>query len=210
MSFILEALRKSELERQRQSGPSIAELPVARADRRLPAALIAIGLLLAVNAAVLSWFLLRETPAPAAGPAASIGVDPAPAAPAPAVAAPAPREETLARAAAGGYAEEIAPATPESRVPGAPDPTLLPVAPATVAYAEPPPVEVSQQPPAGVAELNVDLHVYAEDPARRAVFINGRRYTEGMALTEGPMLEQITRDGAVIIHRGQRYLLPRS
>lgn len=210
MSFILEALRKSELERQRQSGPSIAELPVARADRRLPAALIAIGLLLAVNAAVLSWFLLRETPAPAAGPAASIGVDPAPAAPAPAVAAPAPREETLARAAAGGYAEAFAPATPESRVPGAPDPTLLPVAPATVAYAEPPPVDVSQQPPAGVAELNVDLHVYAEDPARRAVFINGRRYTEGMALPEGPMLEQITRDGAVIIYRGQRYLLPRS
>jgi general secretion pathway protein B len=165
-----------------------------------------------VNAAVLSWFLLREAPAPAAGPAASIGVDPAPAAPAPAVAGPEPRAESLARAAADEYAEEIAPTTPESRVPGAPDPTLLPEAPAPVTYAAPlpPPVDVSQQPPAGVAELNLDLHVYAEDPARRAVFINGRRYTEGMALTEGPMLEQITRDGAVIIHRGQRYLLPRS
>ena len=46
MSFILDALRKSELERQRQSGPSIAELPVARDDRRLPVALLAIGVLL--------------------------------------------------------------------------------------------------------------------------------------------------------------------
>jgi general secretion pathway protein B len=210
VSFILEALRKSELERQRQSGPSIAELPVARADRRLPAALIAIGLLLAVNAAVLSWFLLREAPAPAAGPAASIGVEPAPAAPAPTVAALQPHAGTPARTAAEEYAEESVPAMPESRVPGAPDPTLLPEAPAPTAYTEQPPVDVTQQQPAGIAELNVDLHVYAEDPARRAVFINGRRYTEGMALTEGPMLEQITRDGAVIIHRGQRYLLPRS
>ena len=32
MSFILDALRKSEIERQRQSGPSMAEFPVARED----------------------------------------------------------------------------------------------------------------------------------------------------------------------------------
>ena len=48
MSFILDALRKSEIERQRQSGPSMAEFPLARDDRRLPIALIVIGLLLAV------------------------------------------------------------------------------------------------------------------------------------------------------------------
>jgi len=60
MSFILDALRKSELERQRQNGPSIAELPVARDDRRLPWALLAIGLLLAVNVGVLLFFLLRD------------------------------------------------------------------------------------------------------------------------------------------------------
>ncbi len=40
MSFILDALRKSEIERQRQSGPSMAEFPVARQDKRLPIALI--------------------------------------------------------------------------------------------------------------------------------------------------------------------------
>ena len=43
MSFILDALRKSEIERQRQSGPSMAEFPLARDDRRLPVALIVIG-----------------------------------------------------------------------------------------------------------------------------------------------------------------------
>jgi hypothetical protein len=52
MSFILDALRKSEIERQRQSGPSMAEFPIAREDRRQPVALIAIGVLLAVNVGV--------------------------------------------------------------------------------------------------------------------------------------------------------------
>ncbi|HKY00887.1 MAG TPA: hypothetical protein VJL86_14345, partial [Steroidobacteraceae bacterium] len=64
MSFILDALRKSEIERQRQSGPSMADFPVAREDRRLPVALIAIGFLLAVNLAVVLFFMLREERAP--------------------------------------------------------------------------------------------------------------------------------------------------
>ena len=61
MSFILDALRKSDIERQRQSGPSMAEFPVAREDRRLPIALIAIGALLALNAAVVVFFMLRDS-----------------------------------------------------------------------------------------------------------------------------------------------------
>jgi hypothetical protein len=48
VSFILDALRKSEIERQRQSGPSMAEFPVAREDRRLPVALVVIGAVLPV------------------------------------------------------------------------------------------------------------------------------------------------------------------
>ena len=78
MSFILDALRKSEIERQRQSGPSMAEFPVAREDRRLPVALIAIGFLLAVNLAVVLFFMLREERAPAPEPAAPASVAQAP------------------------------------------------------------------------------------------------------------------------------------
>ena len=74
MSFILDALRKSEIERQRQSGPSMAEFPVAREDRRLPVALVVIGFLLAVNLGVVLFFLLFDdaaAPSPAAEPAAT-------------------------------------------------------------------------------------------------------------------------------------------
>ena len=81
MSFILDALRKSEIERQRQSGPSMAEFPVARTDRRLPAALLAIGFLLAVNLAVVLFFMLRDSRAPeAAAPATTAAATGTPAA----------------------------------------------------------------------------------------------------------------------------------
>lgn len=220
MSFILDALRKSELERQRQSGPSIAELPVARDDRRLPVALLAIGVLLAVNVAVLMYFLLNEDAAPAAqAPAATVATVPAAAAP-PQAAGAAPLPLPLP-AADSALADEVAteeslPELPAAQAPEAPDPTLLPdapyAAPGGVTYSAPPP-SIETLPPqaaAGLADLSVDLHIYSTDPARRAVFVNGRRYTEGMALAEGPMVEQITRDGVVINHRGQRFLLPRN
>ena len=133
MSFILDALRKSELERQRQSGPSIAELPVARDDRRLPLALLAIGLLLAVNVGVLLYFMMRDTkveapaiktaataPASATAPVA-IAPMPQPATPLPATAAQ--PEDTLA--------SEVSPTVDATAPPPAPDPTLVPEAKVT-------------------------------------------------------------------------------
>ena len=55
----------------------------------------------------------------------------------------------------------------------------------------------------------MDLHVFSADPAKRAVFINGRRYTQGAQIAEGPVVEEITRDGAVLTYRGRRFVLPR-
>jgi hypothetical protein len=63
--------------------------------------------------------------------------------------------------------------------------------------------------PSGLPELSVDLHVFAADPAKRAVFINGRRYTQGATIAEGPVVEEITREGATLSWRGRRFTLPR-
>jgi len=218
MSFILDALRKSEIERQRQSGPSMAEFPVARDDRRLPVALVVIGFLLAINIAVVVYFMLRDTGAPAAvtasvEPAVAAGAPPPATAsallPSPAVVSPL-ESQSLA-------VEEILepPAvyyeTPATQAPGAPDPTLLP-------EADPGPNNGSTPPggdfPAvaaatGLPELTVDLHVFTADPAKRAVFINGRRYTQGARIAEGPMVEEITVDGVLLSYRGRRFVLPR-
>jgi len=223
MSFILDALRKSELERQRQSGPMIAELPIARVDRRPLWAMLVIGLLLALNVGVLLFFLLRDT-------TPSVPVVDAPALAAAAITTPAiaptvtatqlppPADENGATEPAGaddGAAAGETMAGPASLPPPAPDPTLLPMtqAPAgnvtRMSAAELPPSIDELPATAGLPELSIDLHIYADDPAKRAVFINGRRYQQGAVLAEGPTVEEITREGAILRHRGQRFLLPR-
>ena len=70
MSFILDALKKSESDRQRQSGPSLFEVKVAPPRRSLPIWALAIAVLLGINVIVISWMLLRRPAAqqPAAPP----------------------------------------------------------------------------------------------------------------------------------------------
>jgi general secretion pathway protein B len=217
MSFILDALRKSEIERQRQSGPSMAEFPLARDDRRLPVALVVIGLLLAVNIAVVVYFMLRETGGPAAVTASAAPVV-APAPPPPAAAASQPLPAVISPLESQSLAaEEILepPAVyyepPATQAPGAPDPTLLPDAGPGPAYANAPPGDDFPAVAAatGLPELTLDLHVFTTDPAKRAVFINGRRYTQGARIAEGPMVEEITAEGVLLSYRGQRFVLPR-
>jgi len=78
MSFILDALRKSEHERQRQTGPALAEVPVAAPRPRTNVwAPVAIALLL-VNLVVGGVWMLRKSarePAVPPPPAAAIGAE---------------------------------------------------------------------------------------------------------------------------------------
>src|SRR2546429_290824 len=69
MSFILEALKKSEADRQRQSGPALFEVKVAPPRAGLPLWAVAIAVLLGVNLVIGVWMLLRHPAQPAAAPA---------------------------------------------------------------------------------------------------------------------------------------------
>ena len=60
MSFILDALKKSESDRQRQSGPALFEVRVAPPRTRLPLWAITIAVLLVVNLGIVMWMLLRH------------------------------------------------------------------------------------------------------------------------------------------------------
>jgi general secretion pathway protein B len=89
MSFILDALKKSESDRQRQSGPALFEVKLAPPRTGLPSWGIAVGALLLVNLGVVMWMLLRHsTVRPEATPAAAAAVS-APPRPALVTAAPA-------------------------------------------------------------------------------------------------------------------------
>ena len=68
MSFILDALKKSETDRQRQTAPALFEVKVAAPRRRLPTWAIALGVLLGVNLLVVAWFFSRQ-PAATVAPA---------------------------------------------------------------------------------------------------------------------------------------------
>ena len=68
MSFILDALKKSETDRQRQNGPALFEVRVAPPRNGLPLWAMGLAALLAVNLLIVGWVLLRR---PAAAEAAT-------------------------------------------------------------------------------------------------------------------------------------------
>lgn len=91
MSFILDALKKSETDRQRQTGPALFEVKVAQPKAGFPVWAIAIVVLLVINMVIVGWLLLRRPskseeaaqppvasqPAPTPSPGAATG-QPAP------------------------------------------------------------------------------------------------------------------------------------
>lgn len=79
MSFILDALKKSETDRQRQASPALFEVKVAAPRRRFPVWAAALGVLLVINIAALVWVLVRPSPA-ASSPVAAHTWNGAPAA----------------------------------------------------------------------------------------------------------------------------------
>ena len=91
MSFILDALRKSENARQRHGGPALAEVPIGRRRENRPWWIWAVAALLAINLIVLLVVLTRNpepeavlVPPVTAPPAAAVAVAPSPAPAAPA------------------------------------------------------------------------------------------------------------------------------
>ena len=120
MSFILDALKKSESDRQRKSGPALFEVRVAPPRTRLPMWAIAIALLLVVNLGVVMWMLLRHqthgssTDAPTASTPGGVAGAAVPPPQRMAVAATAP-----APTAAGSAVPTVAAAPPGAASPGA-------------------------------------------------------------------------------------------
>jgi general secretion pathway protein B len=106
------------------------------------------------------------------------------------------RAEALAPVSPPPAEAEPQPAEP---APAAP---IAPVSPASL----PRPGELVA---AGIAVplLALQLHVYDSDRAKRFVIINGRRYTEGATLSEGPALVSIERRGVVLRQQGRDFLL---
>jgi general secretion pathway protein B len=226
MSFILDALKKSESERHRQSGPVLMDVRIAAPRRRIPPWAWVIAAVLVVNLAVLTW-VLWLSPAhrgEAVAPAAVATTAP------PAAAAVAPS------AASAAVTPDAAPATPPAADPAAaaPVPAPVPAPPATAAQfpaqvPAPQPSQVAPFAPApatqnidvstlpkvadmvasGIAlpELQLSWHVYDAAPQSRYVLLNGARLREGDATADGVRVVAIAPTGVVVEWRGRRMFL---
>jgi general secretion pathway protein B len=247
MSFILDALKKSENERQRQVGPSLADVPIRRARTDRPWWAVAVAGLLVVNLGVLLIVLTRDgtqdaqqaqasQPAPVAAQPGTVqhqtfgqpatGAMQAPTSANPAVhslaeaagtdamtmPSDAPYDPSIAGAAAVPEGPPVVrPITPPSVTPLPNDPTFAARARNDAAGGD------DALPTHGgliasgtnLPDMRLDIHVYSANPKERFVFVNMRKYSEGQALAEGPLIERITADGAILNQNGTRFVLPR-
>ena len=206
MSFILDALRKSETERQQHGSGEFSGVPVSTRRRQGPPGwLWIVAVLLLVNLAVLAGILMRSEVAvepvveavaePAAAPPTASGDDFA-------AQVASARRNAPARAPAPLPDEPVAEATP-------PPPAAVTTSPARDTSMLPTLMELQAGGRVALPELHVDIHVYSEAAADRFVFINMVKHKEGSRLPEGPLVEQITPDGVILEHNGTSFLLPR-
>ena len=230
MSLILEALKKSEAERQRGKAPGLfveqAVVPV-RSRRATPGWAYVAGVLLVVVVGVFVW---REWSREAAVPAqtqvsAPTAVPPLPPAGedrgegepgasmvAPTVALPPPQASPAREAASPDVARMPAPApvpaprpVPAQTPTQAPTITELPAPTNTLPrLTDLPASERNALPP-----LKITMHVYADEPSQRFVILDGRRHGEGANPADGVVIQEIRRDGLVLSLRGRDVLLPR-
>ena len=208
MSFILDALKKSETERQRQNAPGFTDVPDATDSPRAPRWLWVLGGLLAINLIVLLGVMLRpemqpttDTQAPGDTPAA---VETAP-----------ERATTFSemvdeakkkqpRASADVLKEQ----PPSDEPPDEARPVVAAPAPAkSASYATF--NELRANGTILLPDLHLDIHVYSDQPAERFVFVNMDKYREHARLTEGPLVREITPEGVILEHLGNGFLLPR-
>lgn len=177
MSFILDALRKSESERQREAAPSLARAPLAAVRRETPpwVWLVLVLLLVALAAVAAAWWQSAGEGRAVAGPAAAV------------TAPPAASADRRSDGAAAATAAEARPAAADS--PPRPVRELARIEPGLPAYG-----------------LDFVAYNSA-DPASSSAWINGERYRPGEQIGSGPELVEIRPDSVILAWAGERFIL---
>jgi general secretion pathway protein B len=206
MSFILDALKKSEKERQRGAVPGISDLPVVVQQTRTSAwvGVLIAGLLACVVALGYAWW--RTSDRATQQLAAAAPARPAATAPLRAEAGPVVATRSLAQEVAQAPAPARSNAPPATASPSARD---VPSGSGVITAS---PMSILEARSAGmpVPELTLELLVYSSNPAQRFVYINSAKYVEGETLADGPRVVEITPEGPILSWRSQNFLLPQN
>lgn len=224
MSYILDALKRADAERERghvpglhsQSPASLAPSPLNARPRRSRAMLMVGAAVLSAFATAAWWWLSAPADAPPPPAAAQAPADapraaPPMPAPTPADAArtetppvpPAPALPILAPAPAAPRTPDAAGAAvaaPPSGSAGPARPTPGEDRSPVRSWAELPPDVRAQLPP-----IQVSGATYSSNPAHRMLILNGQVTLEGTEIAPGLRLETIGPRSAVLNHQGTRY-----
>ena len=225
MSYILDALKKSDQQRQRGATPTlqVAQVTVAAPKRPI---IIYYGLLAAVllgAGIVIGWLRpwqpeqpLHETE-PIAAPAPLTTLAP--------LTAPPEMPSKKSQEFPAPNLTRAGPAVPVAGAMKPSNPTLVSSAPIA---AVPMPDKSMPEKSASIAEdaqeqkaipvnelplqiqqeipaMTVQLHSYSSKPGERFVYINSSKLREGESLMPGLRLEQITPDGMIFSYKGYRF-----
>ncbi|MBS1197738.1 MAG: hypothetical protein H6R18_1523 [Proteobacteria bacterium] len=208
MSYILDALRKSDQQRQHGVAPTLSSAPIispTSAYTQEKTAWLPIGLLsiaLIGTGVTIGW--LRPWQQDEAAPApAAISAKPAITAPVPAI-APATVVQTTAKAepaapkVAGSETVKTGDRPRFSEENRGRSPVLVPPIPSPISKPQPP-----SQPE--LPNVSITVHAYSANPRERIAGINRRLLHEGDEVAPGLKLEQITEDGVILSFRGRRF-----
>ena len=220
MSFILDALKKSESERQEQADTEFATVPSSPATPTAPRWLWVLGSLLIINIVVLLSLMLRQDAPPVASEATPNPVAVGAASAANIAAVDITPSTNTPTTESTSFADQVAVARQNQPARSTPVPqqatatNITPVVsvanlPQSAAAILPSLAELRANGRLQLPDLHVDIHVYSDVRSERFVFINMNKYKENSSLDEGPVLKEITSDGVILEHNGIVFILPR-
>jgi general secretion pathway protein B len=220
MSLILDALKKSEAERQRGQVPNLlspvpasASHPQAQRYSRLPWLILIVALIAML---VFSYFYANRRVDSSTNVIAAATNEPSAqtppvrplSEPANTTAPPAPPKAVLVEKPIAAHTETM-PTEPIIPAKAAEPSQSESVATATEAKPRIASLsELSTEQRQQLPTLKLSMHVYSSEASKRFAIIDGQRVNEGSVLGS-VVIEQIRQDGVVLSVQGQSYLLPR-
>lgn len=192
MSYILDALRKSDQQRQRGTAPTLLTAPPLLMETRQPRVVVywVLGAILLSAGIAIGWFNPWQHAASSAkATLRTLPQTDSPQADAkprqvPAAIAPAPRQ--------AGREPQPAPRTPAP----------VEVTPGSVVVAQRDLPLLIQR---ALPEMRISMHAYSAQPQSRLVRINDKLLHEGDNAAAGVRLEQITPEGMILSYRDYRF-----
>jgi general secretion pathway protein B len=196
MSYILDALKKSDQQRQRGATPTLPSAQATMAAPKQPVSLYygVLAVILLGAGIAIGWLHPWNAEQASTKPPVAR----------PAIADPGQTVQT-APAAQAEMADKSQQAWPAPAPTAAAAPTVLPAGSANAGQVLPMselPFEIQRELPT----MTIQLHSYSSKSAGSLVSINSRMLKEGDSLSPGLKLEQITQDGVIFSYKGYRFL----